>query len=99
MNQDNASSLGILVFSVTLAVIGWIQNHAMMRHGLFAAATWGVEILALRMLRDGDYLTADQARLLNGAYAWMVMVVLVTFGRVGGAGADGPGVGRRLAAR
>ena len=78
MNQETASNFGILALAVMFGVLGWINNHALMRHGLFAAATWSGGAFTARILRELGLFSVEQVRLFNGAFAWVVVVILVT---------------------
>ena len=77
MNQEAASNLGVFALTVLFAALGWINDHTMMRHGLFAAATWSGGALSARLVREAGYATAEQVRLFNGTFAWVVCLTLV----------------------
>lgn len=69
-------NVGVLFLAVVFAVLGWVQNHPMMRQGLFAAATWVGGVFTMRCLNEMGIGTASQARLFNGWFAWVVLSML-----------------------
>lgn len=77
MNQEAASNLGVFALTVLFAALGWINDHTMMRHGLFAAATWSGGALTARLFRESGYATVEQVRLFNGTFAWVVVLTLI----------------------
>ena len=80
MNQDHSeavSNLGVLLLAMTFALLGWLQNHTMMRHGLFAAATWAGGVFAMRIASAVGLATLQDARLFNGWLAWLVLSMLI----------------------
>ena len=78
MNQEAASNLGVFVLAIMFAAIGWINDHTMMRHAVFAAATWCGGALTARVVRESGYATVEQVRLFNGTFAWVVVLTLIT---------------------
>ena len=78
MNQEAASNLGVFALTVLFAALGWINDHTLMRHGLFAAATWSGGALTARLVREAGYATVEQVRLFNGTFAWVVLITLIT---------------------
>lgn len=71
-------NIGVLLLAVGLAGLGWNQNHTMMRHGLFAAATWIGGVFTMRALNALGIGTIEQARVFNSWLAWICIGVLIS---------------------
>ena len=76
-DQQVVGNVGVLCLALFLAAIGRVHHHAMMRNGLYAAATWIGGVFTMRMLNTLGVATPAEARLFNGWFAWVVLSVLV----------------------